>query len=136
MKIPEPVPVSHPLDEADAGIARFYRDVLVALNASSIPYLIGGAYAFNRHTDVNRPTRDLDIFIRRTDFDRIREVLTAHGFRCELTYPHWLGKVFHQDVYIDLICSSGNSIAEVDDVWFEHAEPGEVLGVPVRVCPA
>ncbi|GIZ51768.1 nucleotidyltransferase family protein [Noviherbaspirillum aridicola] len=132
----EPVPVSHPVDETDADTARFYRGVLETLNASSLPYLIGGAYAFNRHTDVNRPTRDLDIFIRRADFDRIGEALRAAGYQCELTYPHWLGKVHHQEVYIDLIFSSGNAIAEVDDAWFEHASPGEVLGVPVKICPA
>jgi Uncharacterised nucleotidyltransferase len=136
MKMLEPVPISHPLDEADAGIATFYRQVLETLNAASMPYLVGGAYAFNRHTEVNRPTRDLDLFIRRADFDRISEVLRQAGFHCELTYPHWLGKVHHEGVYVDLIFSSGNAIAEVDDIWFEHAADSEVLGVPVKICPA
>ncbi|HEY8608604.1 MAG TPA: nucleotidyltransferase [Noviherbaspirillum sp.] len=136
MKPIEPVPTSHPVDESNAAIATFYREVLQTLNAASVPYLIGGAYAFNRYTEVNRPTKDLDIFIRRNDFERIREVVQEAGYECELTYPHWLGKVHFEGVYIDLIFSSGNAIAEVDDAWFEHAAPGEVLGVPVRICPA
>lgn len=135
MKLLDPIPASHPNDESDAGIASFYRSVLEALNASSLPYLVGGAYAFNRYTEVNRPTKDLDLFIRREDFEAISKALAAKGHQCELTYPHWLGKVHYQGVYIDLIFSSGNAVAEVDDAWFEHAATGEVLGVPVKICP-
>jgi hypothetical protein len=35
---------------------------------------------------------------------------------------------------VDLIFSSGNGMARVDDGWFENATGGEVLGVPVRLC--
>jgi hypothetical protein len=135
MNLLEPVVISHPTDEADAGIARFYRQVLQTLNTASLPYLIGGAYAFNRYTKVHRATKDLDIFIRRNDFDAIRALLRRAGYQCELTYPHWLGKVHYQGVHIDLIFSSGNAVAKVDDVWFEHAADAEVLGVPIKICP-
>ena len=35
-----------------------------------------------------------------------------------------------------MIYSSGNAVAEVDDDWFAHAVDEEVLGVPVKLCPA
>jgi hypothetical protein len=122
-------------DEPDAGTTAFYRHVLEVLNASGLPYLVGGAYALNRHTGINRHTRDLDIFIRRSDYDRISVVLQQAGYETELTFPHWLGKVHAHGVYIDLIFSSGNAIAEVDDAWFAYASSADVLGIPTRICP-
>ena len=59
----------------------------------------------------------------------------AAGYETDLAYPHWLAKVHAGDSFVDLIFSSGNAIAEVDDGWFRHARDGEVLGVPVRMTP-
>ena len=117
-------------------VKAFYRQVLDILNDSAVPFLVGGAYAFNRYTGINRHTRDLDIFIRRADFAPISEVLQQQGHTTELTFPHWLGKVRFDDVYIDLIFSSGNGIAEVDDLWFDYAINANVHGVDVKICPA
>src|SRR5262249_31394295 len=53
-----------------------------------------------------------------------------------LPFPHWLGKAFHGDDFVDLIYSSGNGIARVDELWFGHAVEDEVLGVPAKLAPA
>jgi hypothetical protein len=121
--------------EPEPSTAAFYRQVLDILNDSGVPFLVGGAYAFNRYTGINRHTRDLDIFIRRADFERITDALRQCGHETELTFPHWLGKIHFNGVYIDLIFSSGNGIAEVDDVWFEYAVHAQVLGIDVKICP-
>lgn len=113
----------------------FYRDILELLNRSSLPYLVGGAYAFNYHTGFNRYTRDFDIFIARADYCRISEVLSNAGYNTELTYPHWLAKIHFNGDFIDLIFSSGNGIAEVDKAWFDHAVAAEILGVQTNICP-
>ncbi|HYD95576.1 MAG TPA: nucleotidyltransferase [Noviherbaspirillum sp.] len=129
-------PLAATSPEPEPETAAFYRQVLDTLNASGVPFLVGGAYAFNRYTGINRHTKDLDVFIRRTDFDAISAALRAAGHEAELTFPHWLGKVHFNGVYIDLIFSSGNGIAEVDDLWFKHAGDAQVLGVPVKISPA
>jgi hypothetical protein len=113
----------------------FYRNVLEALNRRGSPFLVGGAYAFNCYSGITRPTKDLDIFIRRQDYEGIAEVLAQAGYRTELTYPHWLGKVYSQGKYVDLIFSSGNGVAEVDDAWFDYAGEADVLGVRTKICP-
>lgn len=123
----------------DAGVGastiHFYRGVLEALDRAAVPFLIGGAYAFNHYTHVSRPTRDLDIFIKRADFERAAENLREEGFEVELTYPHWLGKIHKGGVYVDLIFSSGNGIAVVDDVWFKYADESTLLGIRTRISP-
>ncbi|RJG06909.1 hypothetical protein D3870_13680 [Noviherbaspirillum cavernae] len=113
----------------------FYRQVLDIMNACGIPFLVGGGYAFNCYTGFNRQTKDMDVFIRRPDYERIAEMLSHAGYDAELTYPHWLAKIRFDDAFIDLIFSSGNGVASVDDAWFEHAEEAEVAGVRVKLCP-
>jgi hypothetical protein len=116
--------------------AELYRTALEMLNRSGVPYMVGGTYAFQYYAGISRTTKDFDIFIRPRDLARILEVLQRTGFKTEVTFTHWLAKAYHGDKFIDIIFSSGNAVAEVDDEWFAHAVDEEVLGVPVKLCPA
>jgi hypothetical protein len=134
--------------------AGFYADALDVLIDSGVPFLVGGAYALACYTGIARDTKDLDVFVHPRQAGRVLEVFAAAGYRTELTFPHWLGKVYpgHEqesggrggrsespmypgDEVVDVIYSSGNGFAEVDDAWFAHAVPGAVLGRPVRLSP-
>src|SRR6266550_7315802 len=114
----------------------FYRDALSRLDRAGIEYLVGGAYAFARYTGIERHTKDFDIFIRRGDYERIAQVLGEAGYESELTFPHWLGKAFYNDDFIDLIFSAGNGVARVDDLWFQRSVPCVVIGMQVKLIPA
>jgi hypothetical protein len=114
----------------------FYRRALRALDEGGAPVLVGGAYAYARYTGIERHTKDFDVFVRPRDFDRALEALARQGWQTERTFEHWLGKAYQGDDFVDVIFSSGNGVARVDDLWFEHAQPGEVLGMPVRLAPA
>jgi hypothetical protein len=113
----------------------FYRRAMTTLAESGIPFLVGGAYAFAEYTGIARDTKDFDIFVRRSDHAAALAALAGAGYRVELNFPHWLGKAYHGDNFVDLIFSSGNGMAPVDDLWFERAPEAEVLGLPVRLCP-
>jgi hypothetical protein len=122
--------------ELDPRAREFYARTLAVLNQAGVPYLLGGAYAFALYTGIERHTKDMDIFARRADRDRILAALEAAGYRTEVPFPHWLAKAYSErDFFIDVIYSSGNGESEVDDEWFEHARPGTLLGLPVRRCP-
>lgn len=124
---------SNPLDSRTAG---FYRHVMQILDASAVSFLVGGAYAYHHYTGIERHTKDLDLHIRRRDYEQIGDILAGHGYDTDLTYPHWLAKVrAGDDAFVDLIFSSGNGISEVDDEWFEHAQNDEVLGLCARIAP-
>lgn len=115
---------------------RFYRHAMQVLREAEVPHLVGGAYAFARYTGIERHTKDFDVFLRREDYRRAAWAFHTAGYRTELSSPHWLGKVFHGEDFVDLIFSAGNGVAEVDDLWFEHAVRDDVFGVAVDLIPA
>src|SRR4051794_32417758 len=121
--------------ELDPKTRDFYCYALGTMKESGIPFLVGGAYALARYTGIERHTKDLDLFIRPDDLERVLALFASGGDRTERTHPHWLGKVYHDDAFIDLIYRSGNALAEVDDEWFAHAVPDEVLGIPIGLTP-
>lgn len=114
----------------------FYRRVMDTLRAKRIEFLVGGAYAFTPYTGIDRSTKDFDLFVHAQEIHIALGALERAGFRTELTFPHWLAKVFHRRAFVDLIFNSGNGVTPVDDGWFEHAPSGEVLGLPVKLAPA
>jgi hypothetical protein len=113
----------------------FYVRVMTRLKEADVPFLVGGAFALARFTGIERNTKDFDIFVRRDDIDRTLAVLADDTCMTELTFPHWLGKAVYGDDFVDIIFSSGNAIAHVDDEWFEHAPEELVLGMPAKLSP-
>src|SRR4051812_16655942 len=95
----------------DPKTREFYRRAMAIAEDSGVPFLVGGAYAFERYTKIERHTKDFDIFIQQVDVDRFIAAFVAAGFRAELTFPHWLGKVHDGDAFVDFIYRSGNGVA-------------------------
>ena len=114
----------------------FYRRVMHQLGEQAIPFLVGGAYAFERYTGIGRHTKDFDLFVHPRDVERALEMLAADGCQTGVPFPHWLAKAHCGEDVVDLIFSSGNGVALVDDDWFRHSVPETVLDVPVRLIPA
>ena len=123
----------------DPRSAALYQNALIALRDSGIPFLVGGAYALGSYCGIERHTKDFDVFVRERDCPALLQFLEERGFHAEVVFTHWLAKVRQNaadEDYIDIIFGSGNGIARVDDEWFEHATDAEVLGFPVKLCPA
>ena len=125
---------ARPHDACDRARA-FYIDAVTHLSRSPIPFLVGGAFAFARYVHIERETKDFDVFMRPEDVPRALAFFGDLGYRTDLPFPHWLGKVHSGPYFVDLIFSSGNGVARVDDRWFEHAVEQDVLGLPLRLCP-
>lgn len=111
-------------------------DALRAFAASGVPVLVAGAYAFCEYTGIFRDTKDLDLFLRERDLEDAFRVLEGAGFRTEVEDAAWIGKGYRGEWFVDLIFSSGNGVAVVDDLWFENARRGRVMGVDVQLAPA
>ena len=119
----------------DAGVLAFYLRVLDFLQRTGIPFLVGGGFAVERYTGIERDIHDFDVFVLP---ERVRDVLqqfAAAGYRTRLTHRHWLGKTFDGKDHVDIIFSSGNGVVRVDQAWFDHAPQVELFGRSVRFCP-
>jgi hypothetical protein len=112
-----------------------YREGLDLLIASGVPFLVGGAYAFAHYTGIVRFTKDFDVFLHAEDLDPLLDTFGRAGYTVEVPFPHWLAKARRGDDFLDLIYSSGNGVARVDEKWFEHSVEGEVLGRRVKLVP-
>ena len=115
--------------------ADFYIDALKKLLDTGIPFLVGGAFAFSHYAHVPRDTKDIDIFVKPEDCSRVLEAFAALGYETFVPFPHWLGKIHRGEHFMDIIFSSGNGVARVDDLWFDHAPKVNVLGLIVRLSP-
>jgi hypothetical protein len=114
----------------------FYRDVLATLSEAGVPFLLGGGYAMRHWTGICRDSKDLDLFVTPEDKPRVLEIMNARGYLTATPFPHWLAKIYCEDLYVDVIFNSGNGLTRVDDAWFENAVDGRLLGVQVKICPA
>jgi len=114
---------------------KFYRSALATLADTSVPFVVGGAYAYSHYVSIARETKDFDIFIHPRDVERALAALRRRGYRTELAFPHWLAKAWSGDAFMDVIFNSGNGIVAVDDEWFAHAPEARVLGMVLKLQP-
>jgi len=115
--------------------AEFYIEALRRMQETGIPFLVGGAFAFSHYAHVPRNTKDIDVFVKPEDCPRVLEAFERLGYETQIPFPHWLGKIRRGGQLMDVIFSSGNGVARVDDLWFDHAPKTNVLGIIVRLTP-
>lgn len=116
--------------------AMFYKQVLLVLKDSGIPFMIGGSFAVFEYTCTTRATKDMDIYCRPRDFPEILKLFADKGYETQLYDVRWLAKVFNQEgKFIDIIFDTVNNICKVDDSWFALSREAVVFDMPVRLIP-
>lgn len=123
------------LSDLQPATLEFYRRTLRVLSEADVRFMVGGAYALARYTQIERYTKDLDLFIPSANLASAMDALKSAGLKAELTHPHWLAKVLQDGETVDLIFASGNGVIYVDKAWFNHAVRTEVLGIDSWICP-
>lgn len=114
----------------------FYKEALELLNNSGAAYMLGGAFAFFHYTGIFRDTKDLDVFVKASEYPKIMKFFASQGYKTELTDARWLAKVYKEDYYIDIIFDTVNNICRVTDLWYENADKAEFKGLKVLIIPA
>lgn len=130
-----PVTTSIPLELPKEQEA-LYREVLLAMEASKIPYAVAGAFALQKHTGICRYTKDLDLFLRSEEAPFALQHLQKRGFQTEVRDPVWLAKAHRDDFFVDLITGMSNAVFVVDESWIQLAVPAIIVDVPTRVLAA
>lgn len=113
--------------------AMFYKQILLLLKESAIPFMIGGSFAVFEYTGTTRDTKDMDIYCRPEDYPKILKYFAAKGFETQLTDVRWLAKVFNEEGrFIDIIFDTVNNICRVDNTWFTYAREAVVFDISVQ----
>lgn len=127
-----------PIDTASLNMSSgedFYKFVLKKLIDNKIPFLIAGTYALTLHTGIKRPTKDLDIFCKASDYPVILDLFKKDGFK-SMVDERWIAKIYKGKQFMDFIFSTTAGICPVDDTWFEGAPEVKLLGYKVKVIRA
>ena len=82
-------------------------------------------------------TNDLDLFVRPGAIEWSSGQKLSGGRISDGVAVQPLARQAHKDNRsIDVTFNSGNGVCTVDDAWFRHALPAEILGLHVEVVPA
>ena len=134
--------MSNVLETLDASVFKppaeavdFYVEGLGLLKESGIPFLLSGTYALSCYTGVTRPTKDLDVFCKASDAPRILAFFKERGFDIEVEDDRWIGKVWKDKNFFDVIWNISTASIAVNDDWFTEAYEVEVYGTLVRITP-
>lgn len=114
---------------------KFYQDILDILIQGNIPFMVGGTYAFNAYTGMSRETKDLDVITTKSNCLKILKLLRKQEYAAEMLDPVWIGKVYHDEDFIDLIFAERNGSYQVTSSWFDLAKPHRMFGRDVLLMP-
>lgn len=114
---------------------KFYQEILDILIAEKIPFMVGGTYAFTAYTGIMRETKDLDLITTKENTLKALQLLGEKGFATELLDPLWIGKIYHDDIFIDIIFAERNNIYQVTKPWFENPRFATVMHRKLQLMP-
>jgi hypothetical protein len=99
----------------------FLRAAIQDLCACGVPFLLAGTFAVSAYTGITRLPKDMDIFCKAGDAQRILAHFQAKNYTIEIEDDRWLGKVFRGKKFFDVIFASPNGTMPVGDDWFERS---------------
>ncbi|MHB9133674.1 MAG: nucleotidyl transferase AbiEii/AbiGii toxin family protein [Armatimonadota bacterium] len=108
---------------------RILREACDALDATGIPYVIGGGTAVALYGR-NRRTKDFDIFLNRDALRKAMTALARAGFSTSDTEKRWLYKSWRDEVLVDLIVQSRGT-DRIDDEVMAHSRLVEQYGYKI-----
>jgi Uncharacterised nucleotidyltransferase len=132
-------PVPWP-DIIPAGQWANYRSAIEVARSAGLNFLLGGGFALATYTGRWRNTKDIDFYILPRDREAMIAALSSIGFvdyYDQRPYdPGWIYRSTREGIIVDIIWSMANRRAEVDNLWFERAQPVMVREESIQVAPA
>jgi hypothetical protein len=104
----------------------FYAGALAELKRSKVPFLLAGTFAVNAYTNLDRPTKDLDIFVKASDYPKVLAHFKDRGYKTEVEDERWIAQVKKGKHSFDVIFNSTIAVTPVTDAWFKEAREGMV----------
>jgi hypothetical protein len=116
-----------------------FRPVLEAATAEGPRFAIGGGLAFSAYAGRKRNTKDIDLFVRPAQRQRMIGLLTRLGF--EDYYEHeaydrrWIYRGIQDGGIVDVIWQMANYRTQVESSWLTRGPLITMRDVRVRLLP-
>jgi hypothetical protein len=119
------------MDDAEA--ESFVIEAIQELSACRFPFLLAGTFAVSAYTGITRLTKDLDIFCKAGDAQRILAHFKSKDYSVTVEDERWLGKVHKGEKFFDVIFASANGTMPVGADWFDRARHIRMYGCDVQI---
>jgi Uncharacterised nucleotidyltransferase len=115
-----------------------YRLVIKSAHRAAIPFALGGGMAAMIYAGRLRDSKDIDIYVRPEDRERMIELVTSLGledFYSRKEYDRrWIYRSWRDGMIVDVMWAMANQRSQVDDVWL-RGPSFELEGDCVFVVP-
>jgi hypothetical protein len=116
-----------------------YRVVIDEACARGIDFAVGGAFAVATYTGYWRNTKDLDLYVRPAEKDKLLDVLADAGLKDyfdEKPYDRWwIYRGTKNGTILDVIWAMANHRQQIDELWMSGPKV-DLLGHQLKVLPA
>lgn len=106
---------------------KFYSKILQILHESTIPFMVGGTYAFSKYTGIVRPTKDFDIFTTTGHFLQILTTFRKLGLDVVINDDRWLARVQNEAAYADVIFNVAHPLLPITEAWFRNTTETKIF---------
>ncbi len=114
-----------------------YRPVIEDVQRAGLRFALGGGFAYSVYARRPRDTRDIDLFVRPQDREKLIRRVNALGFEdyhSRLPYDRsWIYRGYREGMIVDVIWQMVNRVSQVDDQWLDRAVEFNIHALPVRV---
>lgn len=115
-----------------------YKRVIAESRKREIPFAVGGGLSAMTFAGQWRNTKDIDLYVQRSDRERLIRVVTDLGLRDyyeKNAYDrNWIYRSYTGETIVDLIWAMANQRAQVDEEWLDGPLI-EVEGECFRLLP-
>jgi hypothetical protein len=115
-----------------------YRSVISEANIHRIPFAVGGGLASRAYADRWSNTKDIDLYVKSADREKLIEVTAGAGladYYDQKPYDrNWIYRSYRDDVIVDIIWAMANQRSAVDELWLSGPAL-QVDGLILRLTP-
>jgi hypothetical protein len=116
-----------------------YRRVINEARAQELNFALGGGFAINAYTGLQRGAKDLDMYVLPSARRRLVDILSRVGMKDyyeQSPYDrNWIYRGYAGAAIVDVIWAMANQVAEVDEAWLTRGDEMEVDGKQLRLLP-
>jgi hypothetical protein len=116
-----------------------YRFVINEAQERGTKFALGGGFAINAYTGLQRDTKDLDMYVTPSSREAMIEILGRAGmsdYYEQAPYDRkWIYRGHANGVIVDVIWAMANQVTEVDEAWLTRGPEVNVGEQQLRLLP-